>query len=112
MACEVELDIDQFNERFGAAAMEAVQDAMSRRWRDLMEPRVPREHGPLRENVTIDGQEITYTENYANFVYNMDAQGTNWTIKGTGPHWNEVAKAESLDVLARYVGECILGGGE
>lgn len=113
MAAEVELDLERFDALFDAAAMEAAQDAMSRRWREFMEPYVPKDHGwdgGLVSQVEVDGQKITYTKDYAVYVYNMD-ENVNWTIKGTGPHWNELAKSEHLGDLARYVGECILGGG-
>lgn len=112
MAVEIEIDLGSLEKLLGDAAMEAAQDAMSRRWRDLMEPHVPMEYGPLRENVTVDGQEITYTEDYANAVYNIDADGTNWTTTGTGPNWNDVAKVEHLDELETYVGKVILDGSE
>lgn len=109
MTARTELDLGPFDGLLGSAAMDAVQDGMSRRWRDLMEPHVPKRMGPLRENVTVDGQEITYTESYANIVYNMD-ESANWTTEGTGPHWNESAKAESLGELEGYVAGIVLGG--
>ena len=111
MAAETELDLGPLDELFGAAAMEAAQDAMSSRWRDLMEPHVPKETGALREHVTVDGQEITYTEDYAVYVYNMDGD-VNWSTGGTGPHWNESAKAESLGDLEDFVASTIMRGAE
>lgn len=111
MAAEVEIDLGDFDALLGSAAMEAAQDEMSHHWRDLMEPHVPKETGALRENVTVDGQEITYTEDYAVYVYNMD-ENVNWSTGGTGPHWNESAKAESLGDLEEHMAGFILRGGE
>ncbi|MEG2532908.1 MAG: minor capsid protein [Gordonibacter sp.] len=113
MAVEIEIDLGSLDKLLGDAAMEAAQDAMSRRWRELMEPHVPKEHGPLRENVTVDGQEITYTEEYANAVYNMDDKGTNWSIKDkedVHSHWNEYAKSLHLGELEQYVADALMDG--
>lgn len=108
---EVSVDLSGLEAMFSDAAIESAQDAMSRRWRDLVEPHVPMEYGPLREHVEIDGKEITYTEDYADYVYNMD-DGTSWTTGGTSGHWDEAAKAEHLGDLEKYVASVLMGEAE
>lgn len=115
MAAETELDLGPLDELFGAAAMEAAQDEMSSHWRDLMEPHVPIESGALRGSVTVDGQEITYTEDYANIVYNMDDQATNWTAgksQDVHSHWGDYAKSLHLGELEEYMARFIMRGAE
>ena len=107
---DVSIDLGGLESMFSDAAMEAAQDEMSRRWRDLMEPYVPKDNGDLRSNVSVDGEEITYAEDYAACVYNMDGD-VNWSTGGTGAHWNELAKADGRAAeLAEHVGRVIAGG--
>ena len=85
-----------------------------------MDKYVPRREGTLAETVIIDGQPtrnvtadtITYTQNYAKYVYNgisKSGKPLNYTTPGTGDHWDERMKSAEMQDVVKEVQEYIGG---
>lgn len=88
--------------------IERANTLLTERVKETTEPFVPMDHGDLRGNVEIDTDSITYTEEYAGYVYNMDGD-IKWTTKGTSGHWIEPSKQANMHDWEQFASDAILG---
>ena len=72
------------------------------------EPYVPMEYGDLRGHVELRDDEFTYTEEYANSVYNMDGN-IQWTTDGTSGNWLEPSKRDNMKNWEELVASLVEG---
>lgn len=89
-----------------AGSLDDIQLAFTNEVKETAEQYVPMEYGDLRGHVTVNQDEITYEEEYAVYVYNMD-EGTNFTTPGTSGFWDEKVKEHHVDELEDFVAQRI-----
>lgn len=68
--------------------------SIARQYLDIVTPSIPRDTGRMRlETLRYgvkpieNGYQLCSNTNYANYVYNMDNNTTNWTTPGTESQW-------------------------
>ena len=109
MPIEVTVDLGPMERAFSDGAMEAAQEAFAQDVADDFAEDapagyyVPRKTGFLQDHVTVSGEEITWTEEYARYVYDG-------TCKMTGRPWFEIAKGIRLADWEQYAADAIMGG--
>ena len=107
---EVDMDLSQLEGIFSASALEAAQEAFANDVADDFAQgapagsHVPRDTGKMQDNVTVSGEDVTWTEDYAGYVYFG-------TAKMPGRPWFERAKGERLEAWEGYAADA-LGVGE
>lgn len=105
----ISVDMDlTLGELASQANLDRANQLLTARVKDTTEKFVPMDHGDLRGNVEVGVDEFTYTEEYANRVYNMDDR-TNWTTKGTSGHWIEPSKEANMADWEQFAADAILG---
>lgn len=105
VSVEMNLDLDRFTDK---ANIDRANLLLTNRVKETTEKFVPMEYGDLRGNVEVETDEFTYTEEYADSVYNMD-DNTNWTTAGTSGHWIEPSKDENMAEWEQFASDAILG---
>ena len=102
----VDVDLSPLDGMFSAAALEAAQEAFANDVADDFAEGapagcyVPRDTGKLQDNVTVSGEDVTWTEDYADCVYNG-------TAKMTGRPWFEIAKGIRLEAWKGYAADAL-----
>lgn len=93
MGIRVNMELDGVYRKFGKDNIIRGRRMMANQMLSDMHQYVPRKEGILRMNATIaiDGSSINYHQPYASRQYHNQFQ--NYTTAGTGPKWDEVAKA-------------------
>ena len=82
-----------------------VQIEATRLSKEYMKSYVPLLDGNLRKEAKENYDEVIYgplgskSEPYAQRVYNLPQEGTNWTTPGTGSFWNETMMADKGEQL-------------
>ena len=102
--------LGELDDLLGPEALAKAQDAVSNRFAEHMDPFVPKDTGTLADSYVVDGEDITYTEEYAAYPYGMDDQGTNWSTTGTGSEWDAKAAGTHMDDLERFAADLLTGG--
>lgn len=102
----IEIDIAGLGDIFSDEDLESAQLQFVEGCRAVMEPFVPKRTGNLRDNTQIGRDEITYTEEYAADVY-FAPEGRQWTTEGTGPYWDEQAKALKMGDIEGLALDCL-----
>ena len=109
MPLEIRIDLGPLEQALSDDAMEAAQTAFAQDVADDFAEDapaghlVPRDTGNLQDNVTVNGNEITWTEEYAGYVYHG-------TTKMQGRPWAEQAKGERMEDWEQYAADAIMGG--
>ena len=93
---DVTIDLSALEGKFDKQAAVNAQQLLAERIQQDCYELVPKDTGALRESRSISdtGDEIAWTEEYAQYVYNMT--DANWTTAGTCGHWFEAAKSQHL----------------
>lgn len=105
-----EADLSELEAMFSGAALEAAQEAFANDVADDFADGapagnfVPRDTGKLQDNVTVSGEDVTWMEEYADYVYNG-------TEKMAGRPWFELAKGIRMEAWEGYAADA-LGVGE
>lgn len=88
-----------------------VQKAFTNTCRNHMDKYIPKDTAMLRENITVNIDNIVYKSPYAHAQYIGIVNGSevrNYTTPGTGPYWDKrMVSAEINDVVnevKRYMG--------
>lgn len=99
------LKLDKFT---GKKHLEDANLLVTNKVKDDTEKFVPMDHGDLRGNVEVDVDSFTYTEEYADYVYNMNPFN-NFSTPGTTSHWIEPSKSENMSEWERFAAKAVLG---
>ena len=102
----IEIDMAGLGDIFSDEDLKNAQLQFVEGCRAIMEPFVPKRTGNLRDNTQIGRDEITYTEEYAADVY-FAPEGGHWTTEGTGPYWDEQAKAQKMGDIKELAMDCL-----
>lgn len=79
-----------------------VRKAATTAAKDAMEPRVPKDKGPLRETARALPTRVEYVKPYARHVYYL-TRPVHWTTPGTGPLWGRDITKEQVSEIAKAV---------
>lgn len=101
----IEIDLSDLGNIFTDEELENAQLEFTEGCRAIMEPLVPKRTGALRDHTQLRRDEITYTEEYAAEVY--FAEGRKFREPGTGPYWDEQAKAQKMGEIEELALGCL-----
>lgn len=106
MPLEIKVDVS-LSEMMSDASLKAAEEAFAQDVADDFAQGapaghfVPRDTGKLQDNVTVSGNEITWTEDYAGYVYNG-------TTKMQGRPWFEQAKGSRMADWEQYAKDAVM----
>lgn len=99
---QIDLDLSGLDAVLGQANCDRAQEAMTEALLNYCEPYVPERTGALKRSGHVSGKdEVTWSEEYANIVYNRDSTQTG------RPHWAEYAASQHADDLKNVVAEVL-----
>ena len=95
----------QIKARLGINPNGKVQAFFTETCYKAMDKYVPKDQGDLRKTVSMTKDSITYESPYAHAQYVGYTKGpvTNYTIPGTGPHWDKRMWSAERDRIIRQV---------
>ena len=98
----IHLDVGNVDQLLNSANKQRAKLALASQMAMDMEKYVPLRKGPLRANLTITPDHLSYGENYARAQFygtndNGKTKFQNYTTEGTGPRWDKKAKAKHMD---------------
>lgn len=101
---QIDLDLAGLDAVLGKANCDRAQEAMTKAFKDYCDDFVPVRTGHLKDSGHVTAKdEITWTEEYANIVYNMDE------TRSGKPQWCEEAARAHADDLKNVVAEVLKG---
>lgn len=105
----IHVDLDLCLDEFASNSnVEKANLLLSNKVRDDTDKFVPMQYGDLRDNVEVSTDQIVYTEEYANYVYNLD-DNAHFTTVGTSGHWLERSKEANMSEWEQYASDALLG---
>lgn len=91
MSVKVTIDISSLDSMVTPERLQAVSERLCERVAKDCESLVPKRTGALRETVRFGDDEVSWTQNYATYVYQMPNTATTWTTPGTTSKWFDAA---------------------
>lgn len=100
-AITVKTNLDGLDNLLSQSKVDTAQEAVAEAFLGYCDPYVPVDTGALKRSGDFDKDEVFWTEEYANYVYNMDS------TRSGAPQWAEKAKSAHLDDLAQVAAEVL-----